>query len=285
MTQTIRSTANVTSGYNLKSEQSRENEPAGLSGRYRAGVIAGILMLVLILGVFYSSKRHEQQTVATHSIQPELSVPAASPVVATAVVPPAPVVKKRVRRVASTVSYLNSDYGVSFRYPRKDELLSGEAVQANEDSVSPVHMNFSEPGGEALASVQLPAGSYTGTDFQSAMFNVSVNNNLTVDKCAQFASSTKELSEGGTVSTSEAKVGAMHLEGTTDTGLGDSKYYHVFSNGTCYEFELALATTTKEASADLKPVNHEEVFGKLDKILSSVTIQSPKVESGELAGN
>ncbi|HZR58930.1 MAG TPA: hypothetical protein VFA74_18830 [Terriglobales bacterium] len=279
MTQAIRSSANVTSGYNVKSEQSLGNEPANLGGNYRAGMIAGFLMLALTLGLLYSSKH--QKSVVTHSIQPVLSVPATPPIVTSVVVPPAPVTKHRVRRVASTVNYVNPDYGISFRYARKYELVSGEAMQSTEDNISPVHMNFSEPGGEALASVQLPARSYAGTDFQSAMFNVSVNNHLTLDKCAQFASSDKELSEGGAVSTSETKVGAMHLEGTTDKGLGDSKYYHVFNNGTCYEFELALATVAGESSAGLKPVNHEEVFGKLDKILSSVVIQSPKADSGE----
>jgi hypothetical protein len=282
MTQVIRSTANVTSGYNVKSEPSRETEPAGLSGRYRAGVIAGVLMLALILGVLYSSNHHERPAAVSHAVQPMLSAPATAPVHAVAVgLPSVPVAKKRVRRLAATVRYVNPGYGVSFRYARKYELLSGEEVQPGEDGSGPVQMNFSEPGGEAIASVQLPARSFAGTDFQSAMFNVSVHNNLTIDKCAQFASSNQELSQGGVLSSSEAKIGATGLEGTTDGGRGDRAYYHVFRDGTCYEFELSLATVAGGADRGLKPVDHKEVFGKLDKILSSVMIQNVKGQSGE----
>jgi hypothetical protein len=282
MTQAIRSTANVTSGYNVKSEPSREAEPAGLSGGYRAGVIAGVLMLALILGVLYSSNHHGRPAAVSHAVQPVLSAPATVPVQAASVgLPAVPVAKKRVRRLAATVRYVNPGYGVSFRYARKYELLTGEELQPGEDGAGPVQMNFSEPGGEAIASVRLPARSFAGTDLQSAMFNVSVHNSLTLDKCAQFASSNQELSQGGVLSSSEAKIGAMGLTGMTDGGRGDRTYYHVFRDGTCYEFELALFTVSGGANGGLRPLDHKEVFGKLDKILSSVMIQNVKGESGE----
>jgi hypothetical protein len=282
MTQAIRSTANVTSGYNVKSKPSREAEPAGLSGRYRAGVIAGVLMLALILGVLYSSNHHARNAEVNHGVQPVQSAPVTVPVHSAAVgLPSVPVAKKRVRRVPATVRYVNPSYGVSFLYARKYELMSGEQLQPGEDGAGPVQMNFSEPGGEPVVSVQLPARSFAGTDLQAAMFNVSVHNNLTLDKCARFASSNQELSQGGVWSPSEAKIGAPGLEGTTDGARGDRTYYHVFRDGTCYEFELALVPLAGRAGAGLKPPDHKEVLAKLDKILSSVTIQNLEGESGE----
>jgi hypothetical protein len=281
MTQAIRSTANVTSGYNVKAEPSRQTEATELKGGYRAGVIAGILMLVLILGVLYSPKHHRRAPAVSHAVQPVLSAPATLPAPAAVGLPAAPVAKKHVRHVAATVRYVNPDNGVSFRYPRRYELLSGEELQVGEEAASRVQMNFSEPGGEAIASVRLPAGSFTGTNFQSAMFNVSVHNNLTLDQCAQFASSNQELSQGGVLSSAEAKIGAMGLDGTTDGDRGDRTHYHVFRDGTCYEFELALVTVSGEASAGLRPVDRKEVFGRLEKILSSVTIQNSQGDSGE----
>jgi hypothetical protein len=39
-------------------------------------------------------------------------------------------------------------------------------------------MNFVQPGGVAVATVALPGGSYPGTDFASAFFNVNVKSTL-----------------------------------------------------------------------------------------------------------
>ncbi len=48
-------------------------------------------------------------------------------------------------------------------------------------------MNFVQPGGVALAAVELPETNYANTDFSSAFFNVSVHKSLTADQCTEFA--------------------------------------------------------------------------------------------------
>jgi hypothetical protein len=279
MTQATRSTANLASGFNPKSEPAVNRDHAGPNGTYRAGIIAGVLMITLVWVALYSSK-HAHPGAESRVIQPALASSASLPV-AVAQKPSVPAAKKHGRAPSPTVRYVNSDYGVSFVYARRDQLLSGEKVQPGDDGAGLVHMNFIAPGGEALASVQLPARSYAGTDFQSAGFNVSVHTRLTSDQCAQFATSSEELSQGGVLSSGGAKVGALGLEGTSDTGSGNGKYYHVFHQGTCYEFELALATLPGDDGAHPTPVNQGDVFGKLDKILASVTIQAPKSEGDE----
>ena len=52
----------------------------------------------------------------------------------------------------------------------------------------------------------------------------------------------------------------------------DTKYFHTFQNGSCYEFALGLQTA--EPIDGIDPVNRDEVFAKLEKILASVKIKS-----------
>src|SRR5437879_8877623 len=48
-------------------------------------------------------------------------------------------------------------------------------------------MNFVQPGGVALAAVELPETGFINTDFSSAFFNVSVHKTITADQCGEFA--------------------------------------------------------------------------------------------------
>jgi len=97
---------------------------------------------------------------------------------------PAP--KKIVHKKPATVNYTDKTYGVSFEYPRRYAIETGNAATDLLTS-SPVPMNFVQPGGVALAAVELPETSFVNTDFSSAFFNVSVHKNLTADQCNEFA--------------------------------------------------------------------------------------------------
>jgi len=97
---------------------------------------------------------------------------------------PAP--KKVVHKKPATVNYTDKTYGVTFEYPRRYAIETGNAA-ADLLSSSPVPMNFVMPGGIALAAVELPETSFANTDFSSAFFNVSVNKTLTADQCNEFA--------------------------------------------------------------------------------------------------
>ena len=61
---------------------------------------------------------------------------------------------------------------------------------------------------------------------------------------------------------------AVSGEGTRQS---DSKYFHVFQNGSCYEFALNVTT---DASADgiVKHVDRDKVFNRLEQILATVKI-------------
>ena len=77
---------------------------------------------------------------------------------------------------------------------------------------------------------------------------------------------------------SKLLVGDLELRATEAvTGEGtrqsDSKYFHVFQNGSCYEFALNV-TTDKSADGVTKHVDRDKVFSRLEQILSTVKINS-----------
>jgi hypothetical protein len=71
-------------------------------------------------------------------------------------------------------------------------------------------------------------------------------------------------------------LGDMELRATEavsgeGTRQSDSKYFHVFQNGACYEFALNVTT---DASGDglVKHVDRDKVFNRLQQILATVKI-------------
>jgi hypothetical protein len=100
--------------------------------------------------------------------------------------PAKPVRKKVVRKAPVTVTYADKTSGVSFQYPRKYSLETGDA--ANQLVASdPVPMNFVQPGGVAIAAVTLPTSVYPNGDLAAAFFDVSVNKALTAEQCGEFS--------------------------------------------------------------------------------------------------
>jgi hypothetical protein len=79
-------------------------------------------------------------------------------------------------------------------------------------------------------------------------------------------------------------LGDLELRGTEavageGTRQSDSKYFHVFQNGACYEFALNVTTVASEQGLT-KHVDRDKVFGRLEQILSTVrinTVAAPEV--------
>jgi len=265
-----------------------------------------------------------------------MSAPAAQPA------KPAP--KKVVKKRPATVTYTDKTYGVSFDYPRRYGLETGNA--ANElVASSPLPMNFVVPGGVALAAVELPETAFADTDLSAAYFNVSVNKALTAEQCSKFAvpqpkvvaspeampastqlastpaasteatptqatptqtadqaapassatvaaasapatpasttsaptTSTTATSAPATSSTSKLLLGDLELQSAEAVaGEGnrqsDTKYFHVFQNGGCYEFALNVTTVAHETEGGMKHVDRDKVFNRLAAIMGTVKI-------------
>src|SRR3984893_14090947 len=206
---------------------------------------------------------------------------------------PAP--KKVVRKRPATVSYSDKTYGVSFEYPRKYAIETGDAA-ANLVATTPLPMNFVQPGGIALAGVELPETGFAETDFSNAFFNVSVNKALTEEQCAQFAvPQTAPLAPADSEKqpgpeTSKLMLGDMALLGTEavageGTTQSDVKYFHAFENSACYEFALNITTVARPTAGGMKHVDRDKVFSRLERILASVKINpaTPAPAAGETA--
>ena len=190
--------------------------------------------------------------------------------------------KKVVRKAPATVTYADKTSGVSFQYPRKYALETGDAASELVSS-DPVPMDFVQPGGVALAAVAMPESAYPNSDLASAYFNVSMNKTLTVEQCGEFSVPQVEPCNTGrsrvqaTAQLSKLMIGDMELqsaENTASQGTREetAKYYHVFENGACYEFALKVVTTGVENQGGAKHVDRDRVFERLEKILATVKI-------------
>ena len=203
--------------------------------------------------------------------------------------------KKVVRKVPPTVTYVDNVSGVTFQYPRKYALKTGDAAKELVSSGT-VPMDFVQAGGVAVATVALPDSTYPNSDVASALFNVSVNKTLTADQCSEFSVPQPNLATPADPSIqataqvsapplSKLMIGDMELESSESNIAGQmtngsreqsSKYYHVFQNGACYEFALKVATTKLDAATTTKPspthIDRDEVFHRLETILATVKI-------------
>jgi hypothetical protein len=235
----------------------------------------GVFAAVIIIG---SCSQKSKPAVAQQAVQPSAPVTTPATGITMAAVPaPLPVPAKTRKRRASTLSYVNRDYGVSFSFPRKYQLKTGESAKAAWRTTDAKGMNFVQPGGTTLAAVELPDNSYPGTDFEAALMNLSVKPGMTANECSQFAfpesdsqDKTPEVVKAG--ANDFAKVAHSDAAAADQT---EAAYYHAFRNGTCYEFALAVATgkdgTTK--------VDRSDVFAKLEKILATVNLPPSEVVS------
>ena len=208
-----------------------------------------------------------------------------------------PVAKKVVHKRPATVNYTDKTYGLTFEYPRRYAIETGSAA-AELLASNPLAMNFVQPGGVALAAVELPETGFTNTDFSSAFFNVSVHKTLTADQCSEFAVPQPKMAAAATQPISEAQtstaptrsasaqpeptpnsklmIGDLELRSTEavsgeGTRQSDSKYFHAFQNGACYEFALNVTTVASEDGVT-KHVDRDKVFDRLEKILATVKI-------------
>jgi len=273
------------------------------------------------------------QNPTTNTLSSNLPAPMAEPA------KPAP--RKVVKKRPATVTYVDQTNGVSFDYPRKYGLETGNA--ANElVASSPLPMNFVVPGGVALAAVELPETAFADTDLSAAYFNVSINKSLTAQQCGEFAvpqpkvvassdatpspaqtasaetksvqtastpapstetspapstpaaSGTDQASSSSTTAvattsapaastttatsqTSKLMLGDLELQSAEAVaGEGDwqsdTKYFHLFQNGGCYEFALNVTTVAHETEGGMKHVDRDKVFSRLASILATVKI-------------
>ena len=260
------------------------------SRQQKLAMIASFAILGLLLAVSACSKQGPKPAlVGVSSPASSLATPgaAALPVTTpTAVASPAPV-KKTLKKRPANVTYSDTNSGVSFLYPRKFALTSGDTAQPQLAAVSrnEAPMNFVQPGGVTVATVALPGGSYPGTDFASAFFNVNVNRSVSEQECGHFAFVDTRNADGEPVDAEKVTIGSTDMEMTSDFSANaikqaETQYYHSYENGACYEYVLGLGTEGFATEGGMEHVNRDEVFAKLERILASVKINPVEREHG-----
>jgi hypothetical protein len=270
--------------------QGPHSDPKKPASKQKTVALVGSLIATSLLGVFlFESGCSKESDKAVATTAPNQTAPSqpptpllTPPIPSTPVASQPPAKKKSRQRKLSASTYANPTYGLSFRYPKNGSLKEGDEANLELDGLGPVEMNFVQLGGTTVSAVELPRKSYAGTDLNTAFFNVSVNSKLTSAECSQFAFPQTGDPENDPVGTSKTKVGTTEFEtvegfAEAENNQADVKFYHVFQNGSCYEFavglETAAATNLDEMKPAIKPVDRNEVFRQLNWILSTVKIQ------------
>jgi hypothetical protein len=272
--------------------------PVNSSSTRRARMIGGAAtaaataVLALMVVLDFNGCSSANKNAHSNPNSQNVSGPNASPIAATS--QPVDQLEKKVEAViekkkaikrASTATYKNSTYGISFRYPKTYTMLVPDADNKDSAWPDPVAMNFAEPGGETLTTLVLP-----GTR-ASSYFKTSVNKGLTAEQCSKFAS-VPEPAEASVNPPTEASVnppvdadddsivpvktnilGVEFAKMESFTDQSETRYYHHFENGACYEFALGV----EDAPGTTKPVDHLQVFDKLERIMTTVKIKSDPV--------
>lgn len=128
------------------------------SRQQKFAMLAGFAILAVLLAASSCSKQSPKPALV--GVSSPVSAPATPPAfetsanLATAVPPTAPAKKTAAKRPAN-VTYSDANSGVSFLYPRKAMLTSGDKPQPEHPAVSDVPMNFVQPGGVVVATVTL----------------------------------------------------------------------------------------------------------------------------------
>lgn len=255
------------------------------SRQQKLAMIACFAMLGIVLAISACSRQSAQSTlvaVSNHaqSAQPtNTTAPVATfqSVAAAPAAPPSTATKKTMKKRPADVLYSDANSGVSFTYPRKSNLTTGDKAQPYFDSDA-VPMNFVHDGGTALATVELPDTSYPGTDFANAFFTVNVNRTVPQNECQHFAYLDTSEADGEPIESEKVTVGSTEMQRTSEFAgnalrQGEAQYYHSYQNGACYEYVLGLGTAGYGTKEGIQPVDREQVFARLERILATVKIQ------------
>ena len=165
---------------------------------------------------------------------------------------------------------LTADQCSEFAVPQpKSVAVSGSA--SSEQTTAPAVSTESAP----TAAAPVAAAAATSTDAQPAQ-TASAQPAAATEKSPDSSNdqSTAKMStesQGSKLLLGDLELRATEAVSGEGSRQSDSKYFHVFQNGSCYEFALNV-TTDKSAEGVTKHVDRDKVFSRLEQILSTVKI-------------
>src|SRR5271156_2297066 len=183
--------------------------------------------------------------------------------------------------------YASRKYGVAWQFPRTYVLRKGANAGLDLYGHNATASAMASPGRVTLATVIIPARVYAGTDFQMAALTVRVNAQVSQEECGKFRRASSDtgdevelmpsLETVGAIDFAEADVAAPDTnvaegDGLATGGATQEKFYHVYENEACYEFAMRVNTGDLASARNSTRVDRDEVFDRLEEILTSVTI-------------
>ena len=128
-----------------------------------------------------------------------------------------------------------------------------------------------------MAAVELPRGSFPGTDYRDAFFTVAVNRHLSSAQCSQFSIVDEQKSDDESLAPQTVTLGEKEFSATNTfegktTEQSYARYYHRFENGMCYEVALGVQTAGYGIVDGLNAVDRDDVFAKLEPMLTTIKI-------------
>lgn len=164
------------------------------------------------------------------------------------------------------IAYKSRDYGVSFLYPWQYAYVNARTIAASDGTLLP--QSDGHDGQFTLARVEIPKGFYPDTDFESAYFTLSLNQDLGEQECE----STLNLGKDGKVQTTIINGIDFRWMETETGGRGETakfRNYVAFTNDACYELEMAVKTGNDGLAREIDP---NQVLRRLDAVLQTVKI-------------
>jgi hypothetical protein len=192
-------------------------------------------------------------------------------------------VEKMAQRAATSLQYSNEEYGVALDAPKGYVLREGELPEMDRGLgyLGPIPLHFAAPGGIRLATVEPPQGLHLGTNFVNEFFTVSALYGSSEAVCSDF--NIPAESRGVPVTRT---VDGIAFHGFTEHSAASMHQYngiylHAYANDTCYEIGYGVATagaSLSTSSSNLKNINEETLFRKLERFLDNVRITQPDFE-------
>jgi hypothetical protein len=263
-----------------------KNIPGNIRGNMNALVFATVL-IVCSLAVGCSSDKPKPVNTNNQIPAPQVQTPAIPAPAPAMQAENKPAPKKVEHRKAATVNYTDKNYGVSFEYPRRYAIDTGDAA-GDVVMSNPVAMNFVQPGGVALAAVEVPETGFANTDFSSAFFGVSVNKTLTADQCNQFAVPAPKMASAaapadtasqpaGSVSTSDSTTASASPQSGATTAVAHGSADQSTSDPTAAPMTPTVADSKSDSKTDASAANDSD--SKL--MVGNLEMRATEAVSGE----
>jgi hypothetical protein len=189
--------------------------------------------------------------------------------------------EKMMAQARSTNHHFEEEmYGISLDAPKSYSLQEGDLpdMDTGLGYLGAIPMEFAESGGVRIVTVEAPSHAHLSTDFVNAFLTVSVLRDSTEETCTRFA---PEL--GQTLTSLTRTIGDITFTGVPNSEAANTheyfgKYYHGYSEGSCYEIGYGVVTAKSGTVAGLKSVDTDAVLRRLEKIADTISIAPPDAD-------